>query len=312
VKKIVVSLKIERPYETIPVTFDEDEVLVNSSPGGDFGATLQKVSKTYNLNEQKRALKANKLQNVLQLRLIGNAIRASPQREEKFLRIQNRGNKGVRPVQDVKTRWDSTYAMCIRALRLREFIDKWIDLSDSVKINRLRLLNIDWSQVEYVIALLYPFYRCTQAVSRTKGPGIHKVWRVYNGLFEHLEKRLEEAQKETVRRHSLCSAIQAGMAKFSEYYAKTADAFGDFYAVAAVLDPTRRFNAYNPSDWTKEERKEYYQKIEQFYKDNYATQYEQAIQGQQDKEQIGAEVKYQRKRMIFERTVANNLYSIRI
>jgi hypothetical protein len=29
-------------------------------------------------------------------------------------------------------------------------------------------------------------------------------------------------------------------------------------------------------------------------------------------EQIGAEAKYQRKRMIFERTVANNLYSIGI
>jgi hypothetical protein len=81
------------------------------------------------------------------------------------------------------------------------------------------------------------------------------------------------------------------MAKFSGYCAKTADAFGDFYA---VLDPTRRFNAYNPSNWTKE-RKEYYQEIEQFYKDNYAAQYGQAIQGQQDKEQIGAEVKYQRK-----------------
>src|SRR6202046_116126 len=86
--------------------------------------------------------------------------------------------------------------------------------------------------------------------------------RVYNGLFEHLENRLQEAEKETVWKHSLCSAIQAGIAKFSEYYAKTADAFGDFYAVAAVLDPTRRFNAYNPSDWTKDERKEYYQKIE--------------------------------------------------
>jgi hypothetical protein len=98
-----------------------------------------------------------------------------------------------------------------------------------------------------------------------------------------------------VWKHSLCSAIQAGIAKFSEYYAKTADAFGDFYAVAAVLDPTRRFNAYNPSDWTKDERKEYYQKIEQFYKDNYATQYEQAIQEQQDKEQIAMEVKPQRK-----------------
>jgi hypothetical protein len=28
-------------------------------------------------------------------------------------------------------------------------------------------------------------------------------------------------------------------------------------------------NAYNPSDWTKDERKEYCQEIEPFYKDNY-------------------------------------------
>lgn len=184
--------------------------------------------------------------------------------------------------------------MCIRALRLREFVDQWIELSDSVKINRLRLSDIEWRQVEYVVALLYPFYRCTQAVSRTKGPGIHKVWRVYNSLFEHLEKRLEEAEKETGWKHALCSAIEAGKAKFSEYYARTGDAFGDLYAVAAVLDPTRRFSAYNPSDWTKDERKEYYQKIEGFYADNYADKYEQVFQGQQDKEQIGTEVRHQR------------------
>ena len=53
VKKIVVSLKIECPYETIPVTFDEDEVLVDSRLGSDFGTTLQKVSKSYNLKRTK-------------------------------------------------------------------------------------------------------------------------------------------------------------------------------------------------------------------------------------------------------------------
>ena len=60
-------------------------------------------------------------------------------------------------------------------------------------------------------------------------------------------------------------------------------------------------------------KSKYYPKIEQFYKDNYVAQYEQAIQAQQDKEQIYAEVKSQRKRIIeLEQAVANNLYSIRI
>jgi len=53
VKKIVVSLKIESPYETTPATFDEDEVPMNSDSDGDFGETLQKVSKRYYQKEQR-------------------------------------------------------------------------------------------------------------------------------------------------------------------------------------------------------------------------------------------------------------------
>src|SRR5712664_743445 len=98
-------------------------------------------------------------------------------------RFQNRGNKGVRPgCQDTL---DSTIVICIRALHPREFIDKWIDLSDSIKINGLRLSN--------VVALLYPFYRCIQAVSTR-----YIRWRVYNGLFEHLESDWR-TEKETVK-----------------------------------------------------------------------------------------------------------------
>jgi hypothetical protein len=57
VKKIVVSLKIECPYETIPTTFNEDEVLADSRLGSDFGTTLQKVSKSYNLKRTKECIK---------------------------------------------------------------------------------------------------------------------------------------------------------------------------------------------------------------------------------------------------------------
>jgi hypothetical protein len=60
------------------------------------------------------------------LRAICIAIDVSPQRYERFLATQQElpPRERLDVFRDVKTRWNSTYDMCERAIKLRRYINK--------------------------------------------------------------------------------------------------------------------------------------------------------------------------------------------
>ena len=64
------------------------------------------------------------------------------------------------PLQDVKTRWNSTFLMLRRAKRLRSF---------------------------FLLFITQPFFDFTVELSKTRDATIHHVFLIYNKLFEHLE-----------------------------------------------------------------------------------------------------------------------------
>jgi hypothetical protein len=99
-------------------------------------------------------------------------------------------------VQDMKVQWNSTYLMVIQALLLRKELNQWILESDNSKLQKLLISDLEWKQVEYVLAILYSFWKCTQAVSVSHGITIHQAWQVYNKLFQHLEDQADKAEKE--------------------------------------------------------------------------------------------------------------------
>jgi hypothetical protein len=172
-------------------------------------------------------------------------------------------------VQDIHTRWDSTYLMAIRALLLRNDLNQWVLESDNTKLQQLTISDLEWKQVEYVLAILYPFWKYTQAVSVSRGITIHRAWQVYNKLFQHLEDRQHEAEKEGEWKESLVRALEAAKEKLGIYYGRTEKEKGIIYAVAAVLDPSKRLAAYDSDTWTPRERKFYKEQILTFYKENY-------------------------------------------
>ena len=163
--------------------------------------------------------------------------------------------------------------MAIRALYLRSAVDKWIDDCDRPKLKLLKLCAEEWKHVEYIIALLYPFFRFTRALSKSTGPTIHRMWAIYNSLFQHLEDRYSEAEYEPVWKNGLQTAIENAQDKFGKYYKRTGHVRGEFYAVAAVLDPYLRMNAYRPDHWEPAERMTYRAQIVRFYEAHYM-QYE--------------------------------------
>ena len=126
--------------------------------------------------------------------------------------------------------------MTIRALYLQSAVNKWVDDCDSAKLKLLKLSAEEWKHVEYIIALLYPFFRFTRALLKTKGPTIHQVWAIYNSLFQHLENQHDETDYESLWKESLQLAIKNAQLKFDKYYKQTEHVKEELYAVAAVLN----------------------------------------------------------------------------
>ena len=86
--------------------------------------------------------------------------------------------------------------MLIQALLLQDAMNKWVDDCDSSKLKLLKLSNVEWKHIEYLITLLYSFYRYTKALSATSGCIVHQVWQIYNNLFQHLENQCKEVEYE--------------------------------------------------------------------------------------------------------------------
>jgi hypothetical protein len=48
----------------------------------------------------------------------------------------------------------------------------------------------EWRQVDYLLLLTEPFFDFTLELSKTKDVTVHYVFKIYNKLFEHLEKSI--------------------------------------------------------------------------------------------------------------------------
>ncbi|KAJ5666156.1 HAT dimerization [Penicillium maclennaniae] len=132
-KEVVNSLRIEA--EDSPSSFDDDSIQGSLSEGPDtFRNTINKI------------------------RRIAKAISASPQRREQFENLQSR-NPPLQMVQDVTTRWNSTYSMAIRALLLKKHIIAFLDQSDNIKFRDLYLADDDFGIFYAVTSVLDPTQR---------------------------------------------------------------------------------------------------------------------------------------------------------
>ena len=150
-------------------------------------------------------------------------------------------------IQDVRPRWDSTYHMMIRALRLKDVITYWIIDTDTGTscIGLLRIGSIEWNQLRYMVCIAQPFALWTDILSSTSGATIQTAFAAYECLFNHLEDTKTKFQrKKKGWKVSLITAIDSGLNVLRKYYSRTEGPGGVIYNLATVLCPEYKLSLY--------------------------------------------------------------------
>ncbi|KAJ1704854.1 hypothetical protein NYO67_12991 [Aspergillus flavus] len=185
------------------------------------------------------------------VRKIVKFINTSPRRRERFQLSQRLGTgSALLLLLDCKTRWNSTYLMIRRALKLRQSVENFIQYWDNSDISHLQPTPVEWRQLEYLIELLYPFYIFTTCLSDNQGPTVHKVYDIYNNLFDHLDTSIDRlVRKRAPWKQQILDGLRDAHQKLRKYYRRTYHTEGYIYAIATILDPTLKLETFKKGPW---------------------------------------------------------------
>jgi hypothetical protein len=113
-------------------------------------------------------------------------VRNSPEERRIFAEIVKRfvpHSNSVGLILDVKTRWNSTYAMLERAENLRQAIERYLLNNDTLKLV-CSLSAGEWLALSEIIKVLKPMATATEFVSKSKYPSLGSTLPIYVGLIE--------------------------------------------------------------------------------------------------------------------------------
>jgi hypothetical protein len=210
-----------------------------------------------------RRLEENELKTWRKLGPIGKLhnivtyIRKTPQRREAFMDISKNDEaveaKELQVVADNQTRWNSTYLMIKRALKLRVRIDSFIreytDIGDYSLSDADILSKEDWQTLQTIHDLMFPFWLLTMKLQGNAPSGSYGViWEILPAM-EVLINRLEDASEKYTYKKSkfIHASINNAWLKLRQYYRLLDDS--PIYAASLVLNPSIK-ERYFENKWT--------------------------------------------------------------
>lgn len=181
------------------------------------------------------------------------------------------------PIQDVRTRWNSTFLMLRRAKRLQPILNQFCSqFCSQINQAQFTLSSEEWRQIEYLLSLTQPFFKFTSLLSQTKDVSIHLVFSIYNKLFDHLGKATTQLERKKVGwKQAMLYALEAAQEKLACYYADTDNIHDDLFAIGTIIAPSQKLQFFSGKSWNelgKDWRGRYHQSFK-----NYFGQYKQQI-----------------------------------
>ncbi|KAJ5685107.1 hypothetical protein N7536_007726 [Penicillium majusculum] len=204
------------------------------------------------------------------VRKVAVYINKSPQRRESFIGLQTKAPK-LMPIQDVRTRWNSTFLMLRRARRLQPTFDEF---RAQFNLTEMKMDKDEWRQVNYLLSITFPFFKFTSSLSATTDATIHNAFGIYNTLFTHIDRaKAQLARKEVGWNRVMKLALEHARDKLAEYYGKIDDIPGDLYAVGTILGPRNKLEFFLAPEWEKHWAPRYKKSLETYiqpYQQRYA------------------------------------------
>jgi len=164
------------------------------------------------------------------------AVGASPQRGQHFIEIQNNRVKiPTTLLYDVQTQWNSTLNMLARSVRLQEFTKDW--LQTYAEFTPLWSTPEEWRQIEYILEVLQPIQFWTLWMSKIRGVTIHRVFQVYQDIFDHLEMQISRLERKRMQwKVDIHEALVKVKLKAASYYGKTESPRGLLFGIGTCLN----------------------------------------------------------------------------
>jgi hypothetical protein len=226
--------------------------------GKDAEAFEKDTAYSMEINDDLKLLKAwRKRGPVGKIHNIVTYIRRTPQRIASFRNIQQTPEDmdSLLVVSDNATRWNSTYDMLKRALKLRTFLEiyiqRQIELDAKSTLKDDWLVADDWNQLEELMVLLEPFKTLTTSLEGDPYEGKRgSMWEVLPAMDMLLQK-LEQA-KERLRDQAdstfLRTAVNNAWLVMDKYYDLTDQS--PAYTIALVLNPRLKWH-YIEKNWSE-------------------------------------------------------------
>ncbi|CAB5183769.1 unnamed protein product [Rhizophagus irregularis] len=108
----------------------------------------------------------------------------------------------------------------------------------------------EWNQMKELCRVFEIFHKATVEMSKAQYITLSSSIPVYNILLDHLEKLLDNKNKEYCTISEIRTAITKGYEKLKTYYAKTDESH--VYPIATILDPRMKLKYYLQQEWEQE------------------------------------------------------------
>ncbi|CAB4424046.1 unnamed protein product [Rhizophagus irregularis] len=108
----------------------------------------------------------------------------------------------------------------------------------------------EWNQMKELCRVFEIFHKATVKMSKEQYITLSSSIPVYNILLDHLEKLLDDKNKEYCTISEIRTAITKGYEKLKTYYAKTDESH--VYPIATILDPRMKLKYYLQQEWEQE------------------------------------------------------------